>query len=216
MSEETILVKIVVVRKDAQLTRLYRHLMETPLAEVRSVGMWHVLRVLRRVTHMCVASESLAEHVGSVPCWMEARQGPRTVLGRTLWGAAVRMAGLRGAGGEDGILSVALNAHFQVDGPAGWHFWVAKCQEHVEEGQMPSQEEGGHSAGGTLAIATFLGIKTLVEPAGHNVQRSCSCSGQAQSICGIFLGHPREAVLERAQTPGPMRTVEAMLASWIG
>ena len=56
MLEETILVKIVAVRKDVQLTRPYRHLMETPMAEVRSVGMWHALRVLQRVTHVCVTS----------------------------------------------------------------------------------------------------------------------------------------------------------------
>ena len=62
---------------------------------------------------MRVTSESLAEHVDSVLRWMEARRG---VPGRILWGATLRMAGFRGARGEDGIPSDALNARFQVEG----------------------------------------------------------------------------------------------------
>ena len=36
--------------------------------------------------------------------------------------AATRMAGLRGLGSEDGILSTALNMHFSCSSPQGWHF----------------------------------------------------------------------------------------------
>ena len=37
----------------------------------------------------------------------------------------LRAVGLNGFGGEEGIMSYALNVHFQCKGPSGWHF-VAK------------------------------------------------------------------------------------------
>ena len=36
--------------------------------------------------------------------------------------ALSRVAGLRGVGGEEGILATALNMHFRCKGPEGWHF----------------------------------------------------------------------------------------------
>ena len=36
--------------------------------------------------------------------------------------AMVRMAGIRGLGGEDGVLATSLNMHFASSGPEGWHF----------------------------------------------------------------------------------------------
>ena len=36
------------------------------------------------------------------------------------------MAGLRGLGGEDDILSTALNMHFACPSPEGWHFMTSR------------------------------------------------------------------------------------------
>ena len=36
--------------------------------------------------------------------------------------AISRVVGLRGVGGEEGILATALNMHFRCKGPEGWHF----------------------------------------------------------------------------------------------
>ena len=38
-----------------------------------------------------------------------------------VWPTQVRALGLRGMGGEDGILTMALNHHFKCKGPSGWH-----------------------------------------------------------------------------------------------
>ena len=43
-----------------------------------------------------------------------------------VWSSKLRALGLKGFGGEDGIMAYALNTHFQCSGPEGWHF-VAKC-----------------------------------------------------------------------------------------
>jgi len=43
-------------------------------------------------------------------------------IGHLVSSAGIRMAGLRGLGGEDGILSTALNMHFSCPSPERWHF----------------------------------------------------------------------------------------------
>ena len=40
--------------------------------------------------------------------------------------AMVLMAGIRGLGGEDGVLATALNMHFASSGPEGWHFQTVR------------------------------------------------------------------------------------------
>ena len=73
----------------------------------------------------------------------------------------MRMAGLRGAGGEDGILSVALNAHFQVDGPAGWNFRVAKVPR-ARGGRPDAQSRGRRTFGRRYACnRNLVGSKSL-------------------------------------------------------
>ena len=39
-----------------------------------------------------------------------------------VWSSKLRALGLKGFGGEDGIMAYALNTHFQCEGPEGWHF----------------------------------------------------------------------------------------------
>ena len=42
-----------------------------------------------------------------------------------VWSTQLKAVGLKGFGGEQGIMAYALNVHFQTSSLAGWHF-VAK------------------------------------------------------------------------------------------
>ena len=70
--------------------------------------------------HVAVASESLAETVGSFLSYLQGAM-PNQSVRRVAWKAQVRALGIRGEGGEEGFLAMALNNHFRCDGPAGWH-----------------------------------------------------------------------------------------------
>ena len=48
------------------LARVYKHIMSTSLAEVRGLGIWHIVVSMHRSTHMDRSSEALAETAGSV------------------------------------------------------------------------------------------------------------------------------------------------------
>ena len=48
--------------------------------------------------------------------------GGRVHISHLVNSSAIRMAGLRGLGGEDGVLSTALNMHFACPSPERWHF----------------------------------------------------------------------------------------------
>ena len=72
---------------------------------------------------MCQRPESLVECVGSLLQYIRSkhdRGGLSTK--RIAWSAQVKAAGLRGIGGEDGIMAMALNVHFDCCGPDTWHF----------------------------------------------------------------------------------------------
>ena len=88
--------------------------------------LWHVIRVYHRSVHMAVTSETLAEHAGSVLRFLERKtHGSIGSVGFLVWSARLRMAGLRGLGGEDAILAAALNIHF--GGPCWFRFWLFCC-----------------------------------------------------------------------------------------
>jgi len=111
-------------KRSPNMSKLYAYVMTTPIIEVRSVGVWNVLVAWHRCVHMGSATESLAECAGSVLRHMEMKwKGchPRHVR-HLIWAANLRMAGLRGTGGEEGILATALNIHFKKFGPEHWHF----------------------------------------------------------------------------------------------
>ena len=103
------------------LTRVYKHIMRTSLAEVRGLGIWHAVVSMHRSIHMDRSSEALAETVGSIMGQLQNKwqSGGRVHISHLVSSAAIRMAGVRGLGGEDGILSTALNMHFACPTPQG-------------------------------------------------------------------------------------------------
>lgn len=106
------------------LTKVYRYIMSTSLAEIRSLGIWNIVVAFHRCVHIGRPSESLAETVGSILNHMEAQWSGSHPMGTHFIVNAVmaRIAGLRGVGGEEGVLTTALNLHFRCNGPEGWHF----------------------------------------------------------------------------------------------
>ena len=111
-------------KRAPNMSKLYAYVMTTPIIEVRSVGVWNVLVAWHRCVHMGSATESLAECAGSVLHHMEMKwKGchPHHVR-HLIWAAHLCMVGLRGTGGEEGILATALNIHFKKFGPEHWHF----------------------------------------------------------------------------------------------
>ena len=46
-----------------------------------------------------------------------------------VWSSKLRALGLKGLGGEDGIMAYALNTHFQCSGPEGWHFHAKNAKQ---------------------------------------------------------------------------------------
>jgi len=108
------------------MMKYYKHAMSTPLREIRSQRVWHILFSWHFYVHVSTASESLAESVGSF-LQVFRRQNVSSSLGtkRTVWATQLRAMGFRGLGGEDGMLSMALSFHFDSTDPSGWHFQSA-------------------------------------------------------------------------------------------
>jgi hypothetical protein len=58
----------------------------------------------------------------------------------------LRVCGLKGLGGEEGVLATALNLHFGCEGPEKWHFRASQCfgrgaaVEHAEVQRLVEQE----------------------------------------------------------------------------
>ena len=109
---------------EANISRVYPQVLTTPLAEIRCLGIWHLVASFHRCIHMNRSSESIAESAGSILSFIDAkwRSGPSMPVSYVVSSAMVRMAGIRGLGGEDGVLATALNMHFASSGPEGWHF----------------------------------------------------------------------------------------------
>ena len=83
--------------------------------------------------HLSMSADSLAESVGSQLQYIRSRHnrgGMSTT--RVALASQLKAAGLKGIGGEDGIMAMALNAHFQCRGPEGWHF-LCKNSAHGEQ-----------------------------------------------------------------------------------
>jgi len=109
------------------LTRVYKHIMRTSLAEVRGLGIWHAVVSMHRSVHMDRSSEALAETVGSIMGHLQNKWHAvrRVNISHLVSASLIRMAGVRGLGGEDGILSTALNMHFACPTPEGWHVFAS-------------------------------------------------------------------------------------------
>ena len=106
------------------MTKVYKYVLSTALAEVRSLGLWNIVVAFHRCVHIGRPSESLAETVGGVLNNLEAKWSSSHPMGThfIVNAAMARIAGLRGVGGEEGVLTTALNMHFRCNGPEGWHF----------------------------------------------------------------------------------------------
>ena len=103
-------------------TRLYRWIMSTSYEEVRALKVWHVVRAYHRCTLLATPSESLAESVGSILADAACSSSGRAKdVSAVTQATIVRMAGLRGHGGEEGIMADAMNFHFGGKGPESWH-----------------------------------------------------------------------------------------------
>jgi hypothetical protein len=116
------LVKILEIHRRVDMTKVYMQVMTTVLPEIRARKIWFAVRVFHRVTHMSVTTEALAEHAGSILRYMERKSQSQVQIGKFIWAARLRMAGLQGLGGEDAVLAAALNVHFGCSDPQGWHF----------------------------------------------------------------------------------------------
>ena len=114
---------IVEVNRSPDMTRFYQHVMSSSLQEIRCRGVWHAVFAWHFYMHASTSSESLAETVGSflqsIRCHNVSRN---TSTKRIVWASQLKAAGLKGIGGEDGIMAMALNVHFDCNGPEGWHF----------------------------------------------------------------------------------------------
>ena len=108
-------------------TRLLRFVMATGIREIQCRKIWHVVRAYHRCALLSVPSESIAETAGSVlrdaATKATGRPKPVDVFVRA---AHIRLAGLRGHGGEEGVLSDALNLYFNASSPEKWHFKKAE------------------------------------------------------------------------------------------
>ena len=74
------------------------------------------------------SSQALADTVGSIMGNLQDKwhSDGRVHISHLVNSSAIRMAGLRGLGGEDGILSTTLNMHFACPSPEGWHFMTSR------------------------------------------------------------------------------------------
>ena len=101
--------------------------MSTPLGEIRCRKLWHVTAAWHYFVHVSTSSESLAEAVGSILSFLR-RSNVNGALStkRIVWATQLRVIGLQGLGGEEGILFDALNYHVRCSGPAGWHFTAVR------------------------------------------------------------------------------------------
>ena len=119
-------VEILQVEKTRDLMRFYQHIMTTELAEIRCRDVWYIVMAWHFYVHTSVSSESLAEAVGSYLAVTRRHNINGTLsMNHLVWSSKLRALGLKGFGGEDGIMAYALNTHFQCSGPEGWNF-VAK------------------------------------------------------------------------------------------
>ena len=124
------MVTILQVQKEPDLFRFYQHIMSTSLDEIRCRGVWYIVLGWQFYVHTAVSSESLAEAVGSYLAVTRQHNINGTLsMKHLVWSSKLRAIGLTGFGGEEGVMALALNTHFQCDGPEGWHF-IAKRRKH--------------------------------------------------------------------------------------
>ena len=116
----------------ANMSTIYKYIMSTPLQDIRALRIWNVVVVYHRCVLLSRPSESLAETAGSVLSFINEKwrgTHPRNVH-QVVCAASIRMAHMRGLGGEDAILASTLNAYFNCTGPEKWHFLTETRHRH--------------------------------------------------------------------------------------
>ena len=135
------MVTILQVQKEPDLLRFYQHIMSTSLGEIRCRGVWHIVLGWQFYVHTAVSSESLAEAVGSYLAVTRRHNiNSNLSMKHLVWSSKLRAIGLTGFGGEEGVMALALNTHFQCDGPEGWHF-IAKRRKHKTQSAAELRHE---------------------------------------------------------------------------
>ena len=88
-----------------------------PYLEISCLKKQRLVHSYLRCTLLALLSESLADSVGSVlaDAAQKATGKPKEVC-TFIQATVIRLAGLRGHGGEEGILADALNTHFMRGG----------------------------------------------------------------------------------------------------
>ena len=105
-----------------------RYVMATGIMEIQTLKIWHVVRAYHRCALLSVPSESIAETVGFVlrDAATKAAGHPKSV-DVFVRAAHIRLVGLLCHGGEEGVLSDALNLYFNARSPEKWHFKTSKA-----------------------------------------------------------------------------------------
>ena len=125
-------IQILAAHTEPDLAKFYQYVMSTNKEEIRCRDIWHIVVSFQYYVQMALSSESLAEAVGS---FLEVTRRHNTngvmAMKHLVWSGQLRAHGLKGFGGEEGLMAYALNTHFQCSGPEGWHFVASKRKENI-------------------------------------------------------------------------------------
>ena len=174
-------------------TRLLRFVMATGIREIQCRQIWHVVRVYHRCALLSVPSESIAETAGSVlrdaATKATGRPKPVDVFVRA---AHIRLAGLRGHGGEEGVLSDALNLYFSASSPEKWHFKKAEeglaavakrvdMERAIRQQELPSRVALPlrQAAASDMTLSKYLPKPTELFSVGAGQRKLASGSGSS-------------------------------------
>ena len=124
-------IQILAAHTEPDLAKFYQYVMSTSVDEIRCRDIWHIVVSFQWYVQTAITSESLAEAVGSF-LEVTRRHNTNGVMSvkHLVWSGQLRAHGLKGFGGEQGIMAYALNTHFQCTGPEGWHFVAKRVKEN--------------------------------------------------------------------------------------
>ena len=119
-------VLILAAQTEPDLLKFYQYTMATNVTEIRCMGIWNIVVGWHFYVQNALSSESLAEAVGSnLEVTRRHNINGGLSMKSLVWSSQLRAIGLKGFGGEEGVMAYALNIHFGCKGPEGWHV-VAK------------------------------------------------------------------------------------------
>lgn len=105
---------------------LHGALMATKYEVISQRGIWHILRLYHRTVMQSADSEAIAEHVGSIMRYVEARHSCGRPLEPPQLVRAVRLRalGVKGDLSDVGLIRRALREMFGVARPLDWNVFV--------------------------------------------------------------------------------------------